>query len=163
MAKIKGKKAFTKVINDFTQKEFGVTAIFGKEFQALPSSKEIEFSLIEDEEMEELFIKDIEERFPDIHTTTFIWSLMHEIGHCMTDDYWDMDDEAYFVKAKAKLDEYFDNSVDMNVWYHCIGDEYVATRWAGRWMRGNSMKMKKFVKQFNKALKKFYEKNGIEA
>ena len=166
MAKLKGKKAFTKAINEFTQKEFGVTAVFGNEFQALTDDKIIEFTLAVDKDMQECVIDDMESRFPDIQTSMFVWLLMHEIGHCMTAEEWDVDDETYFAKAKDRLMDYWttdahEDVVARNEWYHLIGDEYFATRWAGRWMRGNPKKMKKFAKKTNKAFKKFFKKNGL--
>lgn len=164
--KLKGKKALTKIVNDFTKKEFGVTAVFGNEFQALPTDKIIEFSLVVDKDIQECTINDMEERYPDIKTSMFIWLLMHEIGHCMTDKLWDMDDENYFLKAKERLNDYWttDEHADVvarNEWYHLIGDEYFATRWAGRWMRENPKKMKKFCKKLNNAVEEFFRKNGL--
>ena len=50
MAKIKGKKALTKVVNEFVE-QFGVTAKLGKEFQAVPAKKRVDFTLAENEEL----------------------------------------------------------------------------------------------------------------
>lgn len=162
MAKIKGLKKLTAVVNEFTIKNFGVTAEFGAEFEALPSDKIIHFSIIVDEDIQGATIDDMEARFPLVHADMFFWLLMHEVGHCMTDEVWDMDDEAYFEKMKNRLDDYFDGDVfAKNEWYHVIGDEYFATKWAGCYMMEHPKKMRKFAKKFHKAYMKFIEKNAI--
>jgi hypothetical protein len=158
--KVKGMKAITKVVNEFTQ-TFGVTAEWGIEFEALPTDKIIHFTIIVDEDMDRVFLEDAETRFPAVHANLFLWLLMHEIGHCMTDHLWTMDDEAYFMKVKDKLDEYFDTSESVNEWYHTIGDEYMATKWAGEYMTAHPKKMKRFCRRMNKAMEIFCEKNEI--
>lgn len=157
---MKGYKEIRKVVNEFTS-TFGIRAEWGEEFQALPTDKIITFTVIVDEDMNEVFLADAEARFPAVHANLFLWLLMHEIGHCMTDHLWDMDDENYFTKAKAKLDEIFDDVMTINEWYHKIPDEYMATKWAGEYMTYHPKKMKKFNKKMNKAMKNFCEKNNI--
>ena len=157
---MKGYKRIRKVVNEFTS-TFGIRAEWGEEFQALPTDKIITFTVIVDEDMNEVFLADAENRFPAVHANLFLWLLMHEIGHCMTDALWTMDDEEYFKKAKDKLNEYFDTSENINEWYHKIPDEYMATKWAGEYMTCHPKKMKKFNKKMNEAMKNFCEKNDI--
>ena len=164
MSKLKGLKKLTKVVNDFTVKNFGVTAEFGDEFEALPSEKLIHFTIIVDEDMQAATIDDMEARFPLIQTDMFFWLLMHEVGHCMTENIWDDDDNAYFEYMKNRLSDYFDGDViAKNEWYHIICDEYFATKWAGCYMMEHPKKMRKFAKRFHEAYIKFIEKNAITA
>ena len=159
--KVKGMKAITKVVNEFTQ-TFGVTAKWGKEFEALPTNKIIHFTVIVDEDMDRVFLEDAEARHPEIHANLFVWLLMHEIGHCMTDYLWTDEDEDYFTKAKDKLDVFFGTDVELkNEWYHKIGDEYMATKWAGEYMMAHPKKMKKFCKKMNEVMRVFCKKNKI--
>lgn len=158
---IKGLDKLEKVVNDFTMKNFGVTAEFGAEFEAMPSIKTIHFNIIVDDDMQIATIDDMEARFPNIHADMFFWLLMHEVGHCMTDDIWDEDDEHYFDKMKEdRLAAYFDGDMfAKNEWYHVIPDEYFATKWAGLYMSEHPKKMRKFAKKFHKEFMKFIEKN----
>ncbi len=159
--KVKGLEDIEKIVNEFTQ-TFGVTAEWGIEFEALPTDKIIHFTIIVDEDLNEVFLKDAENRFPAVHANLFLWLLMHEIGHCMTDYLWTMDDEDYFMKAKDRLDDFFETDVESkNEWYHKIGDEYMATKWAGEYMTAHPKKMKRFCRRMNKAMETFCEENDI--
>lgn len=159
--KVKGMKKFEKIINEFTQ-TFGVTAYWNPAFEALPAQKIIGFTVVVDGDMNECFLNDAEVRFPEVHASLFLWLLMHEIGHCMTDHLWTPDDETYFKKAKKHLDKAFgEDVIRKNNWYHKIGDEYMATKWAGEYMIAHPKKMAKFNKKLNEAMKVFCKKNGI--
>lgn len=158
---MKGYKRIRKVVNEFTS-TFGIRAEWGEEFQALPTDKIITFTVVVDEDMNEVFLADAENRFPAIHANLFLWLLMHEIGHCMTDYLWTMDDEDYFMKAKDRLDDFFETDVESkNEWYHKIGDEYMATKWAGEYMMAHPKKMKRFCRRMNKAMEIFCKENNI--
>ena len=159
--KAKGMKKFEKIINEFTQ-TFGVTAYWNPDFEALPAQKIIGFTVVVDEDMQECFLNDAELRFPEVHASLFLWLLMHEIGHCMTDYLWTPEDERYFKITRDKLDNLFkEDVVKKNEWYHRIGDEFMATKWAGEYMIAHPKKMAKFNKKLNEAMKVFCRKNGI--
>lgn len=159
--KVKGMKAITKVVNEFTQ-TFGVTAKWGKEFEALPTNKIVFFTVLVDEDMDKVFLEDAETRYPEIHANLFLWLLMHEIGHCMTDYLWTSEDEDYFMDTKDRLDDVFGTDVELkNEWYHKIGDEYMATKWAGEYMIAHPKKMKKFCRKMNEVMGIFCKKNKI--
>ena len=159
--KIKGMKHLEKIVNEFTR-TFGVIAHWNPDFEALPTQKIIGFTVFVEEDMEEVFLADAEARFPEVHASLFLWLLMHEIGHCMTDYLWTAEDEAYFEETRNSLDDYFGYDVmAKNDWYHKIGDEYMATKWAGEYMMAHPKKMKKFNKKMNEAMRIFCKKNGI--
>lgn len=158
--KLKGMRVITKVVNEFTS-TFGVRAEWGLDFEAVPADKAITFTVVVGDYMNEAFLEDAENRFPAIHANLFLWLLMHEIGHCMTDYLWDMKDEAYFMKAKKKMPETFETILESNDWYHKMPDEYMATKWAGEYMAHHPRKMEKFNSKMNKAMKKFCRRNRI--
>jgi hypothetical protein len=80
----------------------------------------------------------------------------------MTDYLWTAEDEAYFETARNDLDEWFgEDVITKNEWYHKIGDEYMATKWAGEYIITHPKKMAKFNKKLNEAMKIFCKKNGI--
>lgn len=164
MSKLKGLNKLTREINKFTQKEFGVTCRFGKEFEAFASKKLVHYAILIDIDLQDTFFADVHRRFEDIEASDFIWLLMHEIGHCQTDYMWDNEDEVFFARQKKTMDKTAikDDVIAKNEWYHSIPDEYFATKWAGEYMRENPIKVKKFNKKFNKAFEEFIEKNEIE-
>lgn len=172
---MKGMKALLKTINDFTKTNFGIKAVWHKDFEAIPSRNRIGINIAVNSDLNSTFLQDCEERFPEVHTSLFIWLLMHEIGHCMTEEFWTEYDSNYFLATKARAAEYFGYFLDENsseetyesvsYWlndiYHAMPDEYLATNWAGAYMMNHPKKMAKFNDKFNKALKKFYEKNDV--
>ena len=160
MAKLKGKKALTKVVNDFVS-QFGLTAKWGKEFQAVPAKNRIDFTLAENEEIINEFMANAEMRFPQIHAHPFIWLLLHEVGHMETIDFFTIDEQNRFIKKKDTLYETL-NTEDYSLvseWYQLMPDEYMATLWAGTYMIEHTKEVAKFNKKLNKAILKFYEKN----
>ena len=48
-----------------------------------------------------------------------------------------------------------------NNWYHCLPDEFFATRWAGNYMRKHPKKIAKFWAEMQAEIIKFYKKNGL--
>ena len=162
MAKIKGKKAFTKVINDFVS-QFGLTAKFGKEFQAVPEKNRVDFTLAEKEELINEFMVNAEMRFPQIHAHPFIWLLLHEVGHMQTIDFFTIPEQCRFNDKKKDLYETL-NTEDYSLvseWYQLLPDEYMATLWAGTYMIEHEKEVAKFNKKLNKAMAKFCKKNAI--
>ena len=87
MAKLKGIKKIDRIINNFT-KNFNIKADLGEEFLAYCDDRLINYTLVIDEADINYFIEDAEKRFPDVQADIFLWSLMHEIAHIMTDDMW---------------------------------------------------------------------------
>ncbi len=160
MAKIKGLKKINKIINEFTIKNFGVTAEIGTDFQAYCNSKHITYALVMTSESINYFKADAETRFPQVKADIFLWCLMHEIGHCMTDETWTIEEQAYFDCQKETLTGVEDDFSRYS-WYHAIPDEYFATKYAGNFMTKHPKKMAKFWAKLGPALMIFYEKNGL--
>ena len=174
MAKVKGLKKIKKVVNEFTQ-TFGVKAVWNVDFEAHPELMRVGFTIVVDSDLNSIFLQDCEERFPEIHTNLFIWLLMHEIGHCMTEGFWSDEDSRYFLATKDRTSEYFGYFLNENdpeetfetvqFWvndiYHAMPDEYLATNWAGNYMKKHPKKMAKFAAKINEAIKELCEKNGI--
>lgn len=159
--KVKGLKRIDKVVNNFTAK-FGVSAFLDTKngFQAYPNEKVISYNIFADDNWIKCFAEEANNRYNGIEADPFLWGLMHEIGHCMT-DIWDEEDEAFFSRAKENLETFFDTIEEMNTWYHVIPDEYFATKWAADFMRKHPKMMEKFNKKMNEAMNNFCEKNGI--
>ena len=157
---IKGLKKIDKVINEFT-KQFGITAFIDplNGFQAYTTQMQVSYHILVDTDWLTCFAEEANNRYEGINANPFLWGLMHEIGHCMT-DIWDEEDEKYFQLMNEKLND-FDTVEEVNTWYHIIPDEYFATRWAADFMRTHPKKMRKFCEKMNKVMKNFCEKNNI--
>ena len=160
---IKGIKKIDKIINNFTMKNFGVTARFDTEFEAFcdEGRKLIGYTLITTEGGEGQFIEDATRRYPEINADIFLWALMHEIGHCMTEDMWTPEEREYFYYQKDMIYEMEVEEEGMNAWYHACPDEFFATKWAGDYMRNHPKKMKKFWNELQVAMLQMYKKNNL--
>lgn len=160
---IKGIKKIDKIINEFTMKNFGVTARFDTEFEAFcdEGRKLIGYTLITTEGGEGQFIEDATRRYPEINADIFLWALMHEIGHCMTEDMWTPEEREYFYYQKDMIYEMEVEEEGMNAWYHACPDEFFATKWAGDYMRNHPKKMKKFWNELQVAMLQMYKKNNL--
>lgn len=163
MAKLKGIKKIDKIINDFTRKQFGVTARFDDEFEAFCDNgrRLIGYTLLAIEDNAGNFLEDVAKRYPEVNADIFLWCLMHEIGHCMTEDMWTPEEREYFNFQKDAIYEYEVEDDGVYVWYHCCPDEFMATRWAGDYMRNHPKQMKKFWKKLQKAIMNFYMENEL--
>jgi hypothetical protein len=159
MAKLKGLKKIDKIINEFT-KQFSVTANLGSEFQAFCEKRVINYSLITTEEEQNFFINDAIKKYPNINADIFIWCLLHEIFHVVTDYMWTEEELEYFKEQKEKL-AYLEDDQQRNDWYHCIPNEFIATRSAANYMMSHPKKIAKFWGKLQKALMNLYTKNGL--
>ncbi len=160
MIELKGIEKVEKIINNFTA-QFGVTAMFDTEFEAFCDEKKVGYTLIGTSESNGNFIEDAVKRYPEVNADIFLWALMHEIGHCLTDYQWTEAEKEYFWMQKDAISE---SEVDweyMNTWYHAIPDEFAATQWAGEFMRNHPKKMARFWKKLQKALMDMYNENGL--
>ena len=165
MAKLKGLNKLTRELNKYVKETFGVTCRFGKEFQALPTDKIVDYAILIPVWMQDTFFADVHDRFPDIEVTDFTWLLFHEIGHCMTDDMWTQEDENYFKKQRKLLNkEPLANDVELkNEIYHTMPDEYFATRWAANYIREHEDEIYEFEEMWYEVFSDFITKNEIEA
>lgn len=163
MATLKGIKKIDKIINDFTKKNFGVTARFDDEFEAFCDNgrKLIGYTFLATENGEGQFIEDAIRRYPNLNADIFLWALMHEIGHCMTEPMWTPEEREYFYYQKDMIAECEVEEDGMHAWYHACPDEFFATKWAGEYMTNHPRKMKNFWTKLQAELIKFYVKNGL--
>ncbi len=160
---LKGIRKVEKIINDFTTKNFGVTARLDTEFEAFCDNgrKLVGYTLLTDENGEGDFIEDAIKRYPNIKADIFLWALMHEIGHCMTENMWTTEEREYFNNQKEMIEDEEIEIEAANAWYHCCPDEFFATKWAGDYMMAHPRKMKNFWNKLQTALLKMYVKNGL--
>ena len=160
---LKGIRKVEKIIHDFTTKNFGVTARLDTEFEAFCDNgrKLIGYTFLTDEGGEGELIADAIQRYPNLNADIFLWGLMHEVGHCMTEQMWTPEEREYFNNQKKIIEDEEVEFEIANVCYHCCPDEFFATRWAGDYMMAHPRKMKKFWNKLQTELLKMYRKNGL--
>lgn len=159
MAKLKGLKKIDKIINEFTA-QFGVTTDLDTEFEAFCDQMKIGYTLVYGEMDKDFFIEDAQMRYPEIKADIFLWCLLHEIGHCLTEGLWTEEEREYFWAQKEAC-AYMRDDKDRNDWYHACPDEFFATKWAGDYMRNHPKKVAKFWNKLQPAIMNMYIKNGL--
>ena len=159
MAKIKGLNRINRIVNEFTE-QFGVTAKLDTEFQAFCDDMTIGYALFFNEDSREFFVNDAEKRYPEVKADIFLWAFMHEIGHCMTDHLWSEEEQAYFEQYKEDMTYIMDDQ-ERNDCYHACPDEFMATKWAGDYMRDHADEIAEFWNKLQAAIMRMYRKNGV--
>lgn len=155
-----------KVLNEFVN-PFGTYVEFGSEFIYWVEEEKIEYSLIMPEQGRDYFMENFRVLAPDIQCDPFLASFMHELGHHMTNDLFDDDDEAAFIYdtrqylAKA-LNDKTDSEEELYKLYFNLPDEMAATYWAIAYMREHSKKVAEFWDKVQNTIMNFYKLNGIE-
>lgn len=136
------------IINDFVA-QFDLTARLGTDFGYYWYDDIVEYAVIVNKRFDTLFTKFLTERY-DIKAPLFIWSLLHEIGHAETGDFFNEDTCAVFSEFKRSLDA--SNDADVMEYYNCP-DELCATNWAYLYIRDNYSKVKTLWKEILPLLK----------
>lgn len=167
MARIRGLRKLNKAVT-IQLKPFGIDkAECSTEYAYYRNSERISFKLTEDTLEDRWFMEFVKERFGYNVKYPFIFSLLHEVGHHMTDD--DLDDMTYdFCEGeKAYIDEEMQTATDIKTckaleWkYFGLPDEILATTWAVDYMKSHPRKVERMWNEILVALEKFYRKNGV--
>lgn len=155
-------KPLTKTINDWTCKNFGIKTKLGEDFQAVVEKNTIYYALVVCEEANNTFLEDVAVRFPQIKADYFLWCLMHEIGHCMTDDEWtEEEQERFAMQIEMMKSPDCPDTKEKSYWYYSIPNEFFATRWAGEYMTAHPKKIAKFWNKIQPMILEFYEKFSL--
>lgn len=163
--KLKGKKKLRSVVAEVV-KEFGLEgAIFDeREWEYDRLTDKIKFTPFKDW-TDKVFNEFVEIEFGLVNPDFFIISLLHEIGHYMTDDQFDTLDDLYFWGEKTDNLEKLNRATTeeekkaLEFVYFRLGDEYAATEWAVDFYKEHPQWVAETTKKVNKALHKFYKKN----
>ena len=167
MTRIRGLRKLNKAVT-IQLKPFGIDkAECSTEYAYYRNSERISFKLTEDTLEDRWFMEFVKERFGYNVKYPFIFSLLHEVGHHMTDD--DLDDMTYdFCEGeKAYIDSEMQTATDIKTckaleWkYFGLPDEILATTWAVDYMKSHPVKIERMWNEILVALEKFYRKNGV--
>lgn len=119
------------------------------EFFADIDNYSIAVTFNQDYETDELFSFFLYEEF-GVHADTFVMSVLHEIGHLMTNDD-DMLDERDTIYSLLKVGyEASNNFRDYNRMYFHIPAEYEATSWAVDFYRSHKEMCDAFAREYER-------------
>ena len=154
-------KAITKLVRPFGIKKARMASEWMFDF----GESKVEYTLDQDWS-DEAYNDFLKNEFNLDNPNIFVISLLHEIGHHMTeDDFDDMDDIAIFVQKQRTLERLATAKSDeerkiMEVDYFKIPDEYAATAWAVDFYTNHRKECKKMVKKVGKAIRKYKKARG---
>ena len=147
---------------------FGIAdAVCTTNFSYVFSTNVITFTIVEGTIEDNMFNNFIEDRFGYEVTNSFIMSLLHEIGHHMTDE--DINDNIYefCFNEKKRIDEEMQSAETMEdaerleYQYFNLPDEIMATQWAVNFAKKHPKKVRKMWKLLEPAFWEFYEVNNV--
>ena len=136
----------------------------------------VTFKVTADED-DELFNEFITEKFGDIidvqQTTSFafVLSLLHEVGHHMTDDFLDEEEYQKCEKEVDKIEAILtDESIELSPQkykeyqyrYFNVRNELMATTWAVEYIQEHPFMVSQMIKESEKALQEFYKVNNLK-
>lgn len=167
MAKVAGITRLNRAISK-ELKPFGISrAKASSEYAYYFNSGKVTYKITEDTLEDNLFKQFVLETFNYEIPNIFIFSLLHEVGHHKT---WeDLSDETcdYCDNEKMRIMKEMENAhtryaiKDLEYQYFKLPDEMCATMWAVSYSMAHPRKIKRMWKKSEKALHKFYKKNGV--
>ena len=160
---VKGLELFNKVVDKFVSK-WDCSARVGTEFAYFYLTNEISWSLLVTEDADKYFQSFLNENFPDITADTFIWSLLHEVGHHETIDDWTPEEQEEFDAKKDFIEELYKAKQDKKIsyLYFSLPDEYAATCWAAEYIRENPEEIEALLGELKEVANIFYKPNEVE-
>jgi hypothetical protein len=165
MNKLKGRKKLNKVVTAQLE-NFGIEKAKLSDTYSYCYPNVITYKLTEAME-DEIFNQFVFERFGYNVKNTFIFSLLHEVGHHkandnIVDDIYDFcqQEKERIEEAIQTIDNY-DEIKKLEYQYFTLPDEIMATQWAVNFARNNALECDVMWENIKTALFKFYEKNGL--
>lgn len=165
MNRIKGRKKLNKVVSAQLA-NFGIKkARLSDEYSYFYPNK-ITYKLTETME-DDLFNQFVFERFGYKVENTFIFALLHEVGHHKANDNIVNDILEFCETEKDKIEkamqyaDAYDEIKELEYRYFTLPDEIMATQWAVNFARNNPLECDIMWKNIETALAKFYKKNGV--
>ena len=114
------------ITNLFTLK-FGCRAMCGPQFMYCPGLDlifyELDFSRRQASTRD--FLESVKRQKPEIKLNSFVWSLLHELGHHVTNDDLTEEEERYCNRKRARVAR-----TKAKHPYYRLPDEVMATKWA---------------------------------
>ena len=154
---LKGINEINNILNDFLE-EFDCTADVAEDFEYLYAESLIHYSFVISEKGEKEFIESVNRHNPIVNCDTFLWSLLHELGHHETID--DLSDNEY-ADSQIMKDFVEFGIVPTDIYYYCP-DEVAATAWAVQYANSHIDLLQDLWNRLQPAIMNFYKINNVE-
>lgn len=107
---------------------------------------------------DEAFKNFVKEEFNIDGVDIFTLSLLHEVGHIMTQNYLTDSEDSYCNEVKEMLSKQPKWTPSIGNYYWHLADELMATQWACDYIHNNRKEVLHFDNLIKKELKRFYRK-----
>lgn len=170
MAKVKGIKKLNKALKK-AFKPFGdINMRLAADYGYYPTDDTIEYRLTEGHIEDIWFNQFVKERFGYKVKNTFMFSILHEIGHYYTIKeirdcdimFFFCEDEKYRIQTEMNTAKNERQCKKLEWQYFNLPDEIAATAWAVNYARENAEEVEAIWQNVLKAIHKFYAKNITE-
>lgn len=145
----------TDFINDIDSFE---DVTLGTDFSCFPDTNEVQIAVVASQIHVDSFRRNLYIRTQVRDVSEFTWSLLHEVGHCITWHSMNKRIKNHCKNVKRKIER---GSLPEEVYYG-LTDERIATDWAIKFVENNLDLVKEFDKKVLKKLDKFYQDNKVE-
>ena len=167
MAELKGYKELNKkLLNVF--KPFGVKEVrYNNEFAWWRDTDTITYDIRMETIHDDWFEEFVEERFGYKFENSFMLSMMHELGHFITDSEISDVVSTYCTEDKKRIEKSItfgmaeEEEKAFNWQYFYLPDEFFATAWAVKYAQEHPKRMKKMWRKIEKAFHEFYRINEV--
>ena len=167
MTKLKGRKTLNKAITQ-TLEPFGITsARLSDEYCYYFEEESIDYTLVITES-DKIFNEFVKEYFDYDIKNTFIFSLLHELGHRFNNDNIDGSLYRYCIAEKERIEKTIFDTDDnfffklYNYQYFKLPDEILATAWAVDYAKAHPKQLQIMWEKMEKAIHNFYRINKVE-
>ena len=160
--KIKKELQFLKKTIDRYIESFGVVSggfSYNMEFYCYPDERQrVYYSPIIVNECEASFKEMFRQLGLKEEIGIFTLSLLHEIGHCMTEEFLTKEEYDYSWEIKHELEEGEDVTDEKRFIYYALPDEHLASMWALEYINSHLKEVRHFDNLMKKNFKSFYDR-----
>lgn len=141
------------ITNEFTER-FGCRAMCGPDFMYCPGLDlifyELDFSCRQKYTRD--FLQSVKRQKPRVRLNSFVWAILHELGHHATNDDLTEEEERYCDRKRARI-----MRTKAKHPYYNLPDEVMATAWAVDYANTHTDEVREFSE---KLLAVLYEAKG---
>jgi hypothetical protein len=168
MSEVKGLKKLNKAISKELA-TFGIAkAECTGEYSYVFADETVTFKLTEGTIEDDLFDEFVRDRFGYNIPSSFVFSLLHEVGHHKANDNIIDDVYSFCLAEKERIEkemefaETIEEVKKLEFQYFNLPDEIMATQWAVKYSVQHPQEIEKMWVECEKALHKFYRKNEVQ-
>lgn len=155
-------KKIENILDNYLSSRFDCELLeFDTDFYCFPNTREIAIALTYSENADIEFNKLFQRLGLKYSCDPFILAFYHEIGHCMTWDYFNSFDKFIITKGK-KIIESTDKITPLRRFVYTNWlDEFCATRWACNYINKHPKEVAKMWSVIQPLILQFYKDNGL--